>query len=366
MTLSTKKKAIQACINALEQAQNNNQPLCIVGSASKLGKMQRSSSCHLLRMDEFAGVINYEPSELFVTAMAGTTMRHISAILARQGQRLAFDAPQQQGTLGGVVATAASGPASHRLGRVRDAMLGVEMVNGLGQALKFGGELMKNVAGFDIARLNCGAYGKLGPIVAVTLRVCPAAEKTLNFVTAECPADKALEHILQQGKINAVAAASWVDGRVYVRLEGTANLLDSLQHDYHGWSKIQANQTLWQRLAKQEFSQMSDRHHMIVSMTCQPDTPINCLPDAELFCLDQGAALRWYKLPINQNLRMLSQDMFRRLAEQGVELVRYHQSRMPLGNMAAIYEPTAKLQRRVLAAFDPQGICNPDLTWNGL
>ena len=139
---------------------------------------------NLLSTLDHTGVINYSPDELVITVRAGTTLSELEDVLRDGGQILPPDPPLYggQGTVGGAIAAGLSGPGRPWLGALRDTILGVEIINGLGERLKFGGQVMKNVAGYDISRLMVGSYGTLGIILSVSLKVLPRprCEKTLR------------------------------------------------------------------------------------------------------------------------------------------------------------------------------------------
>ena len=162
--------------------------LRIRGSGSKdfYGQILKGD---VLDMAPFAGVINYEPSELVVTVRAGTPLAELEALLATQGQCLPFEPPHfgSGATVGGMVASGLNGPARSSAGAVRDFMLGVKLVNGKGEVLTFGGQVMKNVAGYDVSRLMAGSLGTLGILLEVSLKVLPVApaERTLRFEMSE-------------------------------------------------------------------------------------------------------------------------------------------------------------------------------------
>jgi len=145
-----------------------------------------------LRTGAHCGIVAYEPSELVVTARAGTPLVEIEALLAEQGQYLAFEPPHYGpgATLGGAVAAGLSGPARASVGALRDFVLGVHVLNGRGQYLEFGGQVMKNVAGYDLSRLYAGSLGSLGVLAQVSLKVLPLppAEATLRFELAQAAA----------------------------------------------------------------------------------------------------------------------------------------------------------------------------------
>ncbi len=124
-----------------------------------------------------SGIINYEPSELVVTVLTGTPLRELERALAASHQHLAFEPPHFGAgtTVGGMLASGLSGPARATAGAVRDFVLGARLINGLGEHLTFGGQVIKNVAGYDLSRLLCGSWGTLGLITEVSLKVLPLA-----------------------------------------------------------------------------------------------------------------------------------------------------------------------------------------------
>ena len=170
---------LQAAVAACRRMSSS---LAIVGHGSKalLGPLGGEDT---LSTQNLSGIIDYRPEELVVTAWAGTALDELTDVLAEKGQMLPFDPPRFDGagTLGGALASGLSGPARPWRGSVRDAVLGVEIVNGRGERLRFGGSVMKNVAGYDVSRLMVGARGALGVVLSASVRVLPvpAAEATL-------------------------------------------------------------------------------------------------------------------------------------------------------------------------------------------
>lgn len=177
----------------------------------------------------FAGIVSYEPSELVITTRCGTPLSEVENALAERGQFLAFEPPRFGGepTLGGVVAAGLSGPRRANAGAARDFVLGANLLDANGELLRFGGQVMKNVAGFDVSRLLCGSLGILGLITEVSLKVLPRprAEATLRL---EMNAVRAIE---QFNRWNAqalpVSATAWHDGAAYLRLSGASSAVDA-------------------------------------------------------------------------------------------------------------------------------------------
>ncbi|MCZ6644063.1 MAG: glycolate oxidase subunit GlcE, partial [Gammaproteobacteria bacterium] len=203
--------------------------LQIVGSSSKVFLTEpttldgHANPGRLLSLAEHSGVTEYVPEELVVTARAGTTLKALEQQLAREGQMLPFEPPRfaGSGTLGGAVASGLSGPGRPWYGALRDAVLGVEMINGRGEFLRFGGQVMKNVAGYDVSRLQAGAFGALGVLLSVSIKTLPkpATELTCIF---ELAADAALEKLRAWARLPLpITATCYVDNQLSVRLSGS-------------------------------------------------------------------------------------------------------------------------------------------------
>ena len=213
--------ALDAVIGKVRQAAARARPLRIRGGGSKDFYGQRLHG-ELLDVRPLAGVVDYEPSELVVTVRAGTRLRELQALLAERGQCLPFEPPQfgVGSTIGGAVAAGLSGPARASVGSLRDYVLGVQIVNGKGELLTFGGQVMKNVAGYDVSRLMAGSLCTLGVIVQVSLKVLPVppAEATLLFDLSETSARQQLNR--WGGQPLPLNASCWADGHLAVRLRG--------------------------------------------------------------------------------------------------------------------------------------------------
>ncbi len=201
-------------------------PLNIVGARTKraFGRTVANWGT-VLDLSGLKGVISYEPEELLLTVLPGTPVVEINALLAANNQRLGFEpadwgpllgAPANKSTIGGAISVNANGPAAVRFGKARDHLLGFRAVNGFGEAYKGGGKVVKNVTGFDLPKLMCGAMGTLGPLTELTFRVFPKHAEKL-FVTAS--ADGAVLRKVAASPLEATALIH-SDGKAYVRLEG--------------------------------------------------------------------------------------------------------------------------------------------------
>lgn len=172
---------------------------------------------------EYSGIVAYEPSELVITARCGTGLAQVEAAMREHGQHLAFEPPHfGEATVGGAVAAGLSGPSRQSAGALRDFVLGTKIMDGRGQVLAFGGQVMKNVAGYDVSRLMAGSLGTLGIILEVSLKALPVpvAEATLRL---ELPEGRAIEQVNRWGgKPLPISASVWNDGTLSIRLAGAA------------------------------------------------------------------------------------------------------------------------------------------------
>jgi glycolate oxidase FAD binding subunit len=208
-------------VDQVDGARAHQAPLDIRGGGTKLFYGEAPVG-EPLDMSALAGIASYEPTELVVTARAGTQLCELESALEEQGQCLPFEPPRfaAGGTLGGMVAAGLSGPARASVGSVRDHVLGVTLLNGRGEVLTFGGQVTKNVAGYDVSRLVVGSLGILGVICEVSLKVLPVsvAAATLRFEWDEMRALEQLRNWAAQPlPINATA---WHAGRLHLRLAG--------------------------------------------------------------------------------------------------------------------------------------------------
>jgi glycolate oxidase FAD binding subunit len=213
--------ALQHLIDQVNAARSGGRALDIRGGGTKsfYGEAAQGEPLHTHGL---RGISSYEPSELVVTARAGTPLAELEATLAARGQCLPFEPPHFMagGTVGGMVAAGLAGPSRASVGAVRDYVLGASVLNGRGEVLSFGGQVMKNVAGYDVSRLLAGSLGTLGVILEVSLKVLPMAPATatLRFQYEQVAA---LDRInLWGAQPLPLNASAWWDGTLLVRLRG--------------------------------------------------------------------------------------------------------------------------------------------------
>jgi len=235
--------SLNALIDAVRQAGADGRVLRVRGSGSKDFAGERLQG-QVLDTRAYSGIVSYEPSELVVTARCGTPLAELEAALADHGQCLAFEPPHfgQGATVGGMVAAGLSGPARATAGAVRDFILGARFINGLGEHLTFGGQVMKNVAGYDVSRLMAGSWGTLGVITEVSLKVLPIAPAEATLMCAGLSQKNALDLLHRWGgqplPLNASAwvrdsTADTVSDYLFVRLRGAVAAVQSALGKMH-------------------------------------------------------------------------------------------------------------------------------------
>ena len=327
---------------------------------------------------EHAGIVAYEPSELVVTARAGTPLAALEAALAEQGQCLPFEPPHfgAGATVGGMVAAGLSGPARASSGAVRDYVLGAQLLNGRGEHLTFGGQVMKNVAGYDVSRLLAGSLGTLGVITEVSLKVLPVApaEATLCF---ELPQADALAQLARwRAQPLPLNASCWVHDDsgtpardlLFVRLRGAAAAVEAactrMLAEVAGTRQdTAASAADWVACREQQlpFFTPPAPDLALWRLSVAQSTPVLACPSSPL--IEWHGGLRWTWAPLSDA------DRLRALARQAgghATLFRAPQANgdpedggpMP-PRFTAPDAALLAIQRRLKAEFDPAQLFNP-------
>ncbi len=340
-------------IARVQRAIAERTPLCIQGGASKAFH-GRACQGEPLDISGHSGDIRYEPSELVLTARAGTPLAEIAALLAANNQMLPFEPPHfsSTATLGGMVAAGLSGPRRPWGGSVRDAVLGVRLLNGRGEVLRLGGQVMKNVAGYDLSRLMVGALGTLGVLLEVSVKVLPrpAEELTLAFdLDAEAAAARQIAWGRQPLPLSATLHHA---GRLYARLSGSAEGVRAARAAMGG---DEADGALWSEVREQTLPFFQTRAPLwrISLPAAAPALPGESLTE-------WGGALRWISSDDP------AETLRRQAAERGghATLFRNHDG------TGAVFHPLPPamlaLHQRVKQSLDPHGLFNPGRLYEGL
>ena len=340
-------------------AHNSHRPLRLRGAGTKDFYGEDAAAGELLDLRPYRGIVDYEPSELVITARCGTPLSEIESALNDRGQFLAFEPPCFSGdpTIGGVIAAGLSGPRRMYAGAARDFVLGATLLDARGEILRFGGQVMKNVAGFDVSRLLCGSLGILGVITQVSLKVLPRprAEETLRF---EMPVRQALEAFNRwSGQPLPLSATAWCAGVAWVRLSGATAAVRAACERLGGEIINPTSAASW-------WSSLRHHTHPIFASHALwrisvPDTaPSLALQGDPL--IGWGGALRWYAGDIGADARKVA------VAAGGTALCWRGTPPAGSGRFHPLQPTVAALHHRLKQQFDPHGIFNPGRMIAGL
>ena len=312
----------------------------------------------IVDVSQHTGVLEYEPSELVIQARAGTALADIETLLDQHRQMLAFEPPHfsPKSTLGGAVASGLAGPGRPFTGSVRDSVLGVGLINGRGKALKFGGQVMKNVAGYDVSRLMAGALGTLGLLTDVSLKVLPkpASEHTLQQL---CSQQEAILRFSQwMAKPLPLSAACWFDDHLYLRLSGTGTAIRQAQHQLG--DKLLEQAPDWWTSIRDHQHDFFQRQSPLWRLSVPPATPPLAIHGEWL--IDWAGGQRW--LSSGE-----SAETVRRItASVGGHATLFRNGDKTTDVFHPLPAPLFKLHQRLKQALDPNGILNPGRMYKGL
>ncbi len=379
--------SLDAIVERIKTAASTGTPLRIRGGGTK-DFYGQSLQGEILDTTSLNGITSYEPSELVVTVKAGTPLAELEAALAEKNQCLPFEPPhydkiwgtasepiemlpkfaRTQTTVGGMVAAGLSGPSRASSGGVKDFILGVNMVNGKGEELRFGGTVMKNVAGYDVSRLMAGSMGTLGLIAEVSIKVLPIApaEATLKF---ECSQTEAINKLNAWGaQPLPLNASCWIQesgaGTLYVRLRGAVAAVDAAVKKMGGTLQNQAsgNDTVaadWLALRNQNMDFFKLQDDECLWRLSVPDAT----PDLQLgeTLVEWHGAQRWVKLPysevatIRSKVNAIGGNAILFIAAQAINTPAKLENRVIFNPLKA---PLDRIQRDLKRQFDPAGIFN--------
>ncbi|RZU98787.1 glycolate oxidase subunit GlcE [Spiribacter vilamensis] len=334
-------------------AAEQGEALSIIGGGSKqfYGNPVQG---RVLDVSGHRGIITYEPTELVLTARAGTPIAEIEDALNAEGQRLAFEPPHFDGgaTLGGAVAAGLAGPRRPYGGAVRDMVLGLRLINGRGELMRFGGEVMKNVAGYDVARLNTGALGTLGVITEVSLKVLPspAARATLQLRAEPAQCHDLSEEWLRNGR--PLSGMVHDGGALYARFEGTTSAVDDAMAAIEGEALEPAvADALWQSIRDHSHAFFAEGEAPLWRVSLPPASAPTSFGD-HVFIDWSGQQLWLRSQPDPEALRAQA-------AAQGGSATLFRGRIEGVDAFPALDPVQSRLHRSIKRAFDPQGILNP-------
>jgi glycolate oxidase FAD binding subunit len=325
-----------------------------------------------------SGIVAYEPDELVITARAATPLNEIEAVLAEKDQMLAFSpvdwgplfgAARGQATLAGVVATDGSGSRSLKAGRVRDHLIGCRFVNGAGEIIKAGGRVVKNVTGFDIPKLMCGALGTLGVLTELIFRVVPAPERAPSMIIRAAPEEglRILRHAAALPVEPTGLAYVTQRGSAIIRVEGSKHAAEDklalLRKSFASYESREMDgektEGLFHALGDGALAGESSRDlwRVVVPSTAAQETV--AASGAPAWTADWAGGLLWLALPGNAETAKRLREITARFGGHATLIRGSADARAELD----VFEPEsgarAALTRSVKAAFDPRGVLNP-------
>ena len=307
-----------------------------------------------------AGIVDYEPTELVITARCGTPLADLEAALAQRQQMLAFEPPHfsrsgKNATFGGCIAAGLSGPRRASAGSLRDFVLGVRILDGRGRDLSFGGQVMKNVAGYDLSRLVAGSLGTLGLILAASLKVLPrpARELTLKL---EMPEQRAIETLNRwAGQPLPISASAWHDGDLALRLSGAASAVRAAAEKLGGEPVDDAQGARFWSAIREHSDPFFDGDTPLWRLSVPSHAPRIRLQGAQPIAqlIEWGGALRWLRTHAD------AASVRAAASRAGGHATLFRGGDRSAGVFAPLSPELARLHRELKAVFDPAGIFNP-------
>jgi glycolate oxidase FAD binding subunit len=339
---------IQQFQEAIRSAAGRGKPVRIHGGSTKdfYGAKLEGEP---LDTRALSGITQYEPTELIATARAGTPLAELEAALAANNQMLAFEPPHfgPQGTFGGCIASGFSGPRRAYAGSARDFVLGVRMLDAEGEDLRFGGQVMKNVAGYDLSRLMTGSFGTLGLMLEISVKVLPRpeTERTLCFRMSEAQAIEAMNR--WAGLPFPVSATCFLDGTLHLRLSGTASGVEAAERKLGG-EVLAGDADFWRSLRDQThpfFRRELPLWRFSVKSSC---APLEFGP----MLIEWGGALRWVSANIDAGR---AHDAAARCSGHAT----LFRAREKPEGIQRLSPDLLALHKKLKKALDPKGIFGP-------
>ena len=355
MTHSAAPAGLARLVDRIRAADADGVPLRLRGGGTKdfYGCPSRGEP---LDTREYRGIVDYEPTELVITARCGTPLSEIDAVLAERDQWLPFEPPTfgNDATVGGAVATGLSGPGRQAAGSMRDFVLGVAMIDARGKPLNFGGQVMKNVAGYDVSRLLCGSLGILGLLAEVSLKVLPrpAATATVTMALDRTAALRLLNE--WGGRPLPISANAWLGGTLALRLAGASAAVDAALAYFireHGAERLDGEVHRFWAAVREQTLPFFDGDRPLWRLSVPSVAPPLALPGDEL--IEWGGALRWWRTDAEPGA-------IREAASRvGGHATLFRGGDRSHGVFAPLPAVLMNFHRRLKAEFDPHGIFNP-------
>lgn len=347
------EQVLQQWRSRVQDASNSKTALRLCGGGTKdwYGQALRGE---VFDTREYRGIVAYDPTELVITARCGTLLSEIEAELDARGQMLAFEPPRfgAASTIGGVVAAGLSGPRRPSAGALRDFVLGVTMMDSRGEVLRFGGQVMKNVAGYDVSRMLAGSLGTLGLILDVSLKVLPKPfyETTLRFEANEADAIERLNR--WGGQPLPISASAWHGGVLIVQLSGAEAAVKAAVQKMGGEEEPDAA-SFWQELRDHgnAFLSGNDEANGLWRLSVPSHVPPLGLEGEQL--IEWGGAQRWLRTSLD------AATIRKAAVQAGGHAALFRGGDKGAGVFHPLAPVVAAIHRSLKSSFDPAGIFNP-------
>jgi glycolate oxidase FAD binding subunit len=334
----------------VQDAAASQTALAIRGGGSK-DFYGRKAQGETLAVGEYSGIIDYTPSELVISARAGTPLAELESQLSEQGQMLPFEPPYfgASATLGGTIACGLSGPRRPWTGAARDFVLGINCISGKGEYLRFGGQVMKNVAGYDLSRMLTGSLGTLAVLLDIHLKVLPQPEISTTL-RQPCNLTDALQRInLWAAKPVPLSGGCYMDGHLTIRLSGTARGVQAAAEKLGG-DRLDSSATFWQDLREQRLDFFSGNTPLWRLSVPPASAPLDLEGD---WLIDWGGALRWLKTDLPAGTIRAA------TAKAGGHATLFRGGDREGDVFQPLPPALLALHQRLKQSFDPAGILNP-------
>lgn len=329
-------------------------PLTVAGSGSKafLGHAVEGVP---LDVGAHRGVVHYAPEELVLTVRAGTALAEVETLLGERGQMLAFEPPHygDDATIGGTLAAGLSGPRRAAAGSARDFVLGARVLTGRGEVLRFGGEVIKNVAGYDLSRLMVGAHGTLGVLLDASFKVLPRPRCEWTLVQDAPDSAAAVGRLCAwAGKPLPISASAVWSGRLYLRLSGAEPAVAQAARQLGG-ERLDDGDVFWRDLREQRLAFFDDQRPLWRLSLAPATVPLHQpLASAGDCLLEWGGALRWLKTDAP------AEHVFAVARKHGGHATLWRNAPAGAPRSQPLPAPLLALHQRVKAALDPHGLFN--------
>ena len=342
---------IESWQHQIKEAAARSEKLVIRGSGCK-SFLAPEARGEVLDTRAHSGIIEYDPKELVIVVRCGTSIAEVEQTMAAANQMLAFEPPRfgEHATIGGMVASSLSGPRRPYAGAVRDFVLGCKVLDGKGDRLSFGGKVMKNVAGFDVSRLITGSQGTLGVITEAAFKCLPLpkAQQTRVFDMDAQSAIVAMNRWYAEA--NPVTAATWVHGKLYVRLAGAEPAVNSAVAKLGG--EAQARAVDWWRDWREQTHAFFAGDGPMIRVSCKSTAPWRDLANsAQMQAIDWGGAQRWLRT------ESIALSAIRRWARaEGGHATVFRGATSQAERVEPLQPALAEVSQKIKASFDPYNV----------